>query len=185
MAATDFDSDGDPILSYHWTSIWALGLFVGPGSSYYGYANGKIVQVQIPNVDAPRDISIQLTVNDGKFNSNPPDTVVHPCLTCGSIISSYTNVAGKIARPPSDLMMLAKIKEGNINYNGEYVNCNWINFRYWLSSSTNSFVTFWCILDKIPSAIWLLPTFSTQTYRIVFSDFSLDFPNENFTLLHQ
>lgn len=79
-----FDSDGDPILGYHWSSVgWALGLFVGPGSSYYGYANGKIVQVQIPNVDAPRDISIQLTVSDGKYNSNPPDTVVLHVLPMG------------------------------------------------------------------------------------------------------
>jgi hypothetical protein len=67
-----FDRDGDPITKYHWSSCFGYSLFVGPNGEKQCETDGKTVTVQIPNVKQQTDFKVELTVSDGKFNSDPP-----------------------------------------------------------------------------------------------------------------
>jgi hypothetical protein len=71
-----YDPDGDQIIKYHWVGNQnaPCGIFVGPGSQLCS-ADGKKITVEIPNVKVPTDISFDLTVGDGKYDSNPPSVV--------------------------------------------------------------------------------------------------------------
>jgi hypothetical protein len=67
-----FDRDGDPIVKYHWSSCYGYELFVDQTGLISCNAEGKTVTVQVPSVKQTTDFGVDLTVSDGKFNSNPP-----------------------------------------------------------------------------------------------------------------
>ncbi|HEY7080513.1 MAG TPA: hypothetical protein VH500_12475, partial [Nitrososphaeraceae archaeon] len=68
-------------------------LFVGSTSDSIGHsAEGKTVTVQIPNVNAPKDYTVELTVSDGKFESNPPASLTLHVQPVQSTNLTSTNI---------------------------------------------------------------------------------------------
>jgi hypothetical protein len=71
-----YDPDDDQIIKYYWDGNLnaPCGIFVGPGSTFCG-ADDKKITVEISNIRFPTDIKFELTVGDGKYDSNPQSVV--------------------------------------------------------------------------------------------------------------